>query len=393
MKRLLILNGSLSEATLIEKAKELGYYVITSGNNPSLMGHTFADEYIEADYSDKEAILKIVRENNIDKIVACANDFGVITAAYVAEQMGWNGHDTYNNATLLHQKDLFKGFIQKLDIRTPFSVSFSNYNEAVEFTKTTEYPIIVKATDLTGGKGILKAENYAEAKKAIENAFNRSRIKHIVIEPYIVGTQQSLVAFIKDKKVISSISCDCFSPINPYLIQSELLPAREIEKIEDELHSIIEKICNELNLVDGMFTLQYIVKDEKPYVIEMMRRCLGNQFLTAAGAVTGFPWEEALIRAETGMNLDELKCTKPIAKFAGHHGIMVQKNGVVNGYVIDKKVEEHIFKKIDIFKPGETINDYMNERVAYIYYSYDNREDAEYAVKHMNEFIRVDIED
>lgn len=55
------------------------------------MGHAYADEYIPADYSDKEAILQLVKEHNIDKIVSCANDFGVLTAAYVAER--WAGRD------------------------------------------------------------------------------------------------------------------------------------------------------------------------------------------------------------------------------------------------------------------------------------------------------------
>lgn len=391
MQKLLILNGSLSEATIIQKAKELGYYVITSGNNPSLIGHSFADEYIEADYSDKEAILKIVQEKGIDKIVSCANDFGVITAAYVAEKLGLPGHDTYETANLLHQKDLFKNFIQNLGIRTPFSVPFSDYESAIEFVKTAEYPIIVKATDLTGGKGILKAENYHEAVVAINNAFDRSRVNHIVIEPYIVGEQQSLVTFIKDKKIIASVSCDCFSPINPYLIQSELLPGRYFEHMKKELCPVIERICKELNLVDGMLTIQYIIKDGKPYIIELMRRCLGNQFLTVAGAVTGFPWEEALVKAETGMNLDELKYTEPMAKFTGHHGIMAQQNGIVEKYTIAPEVEKHIFKKIEIMKSGDEINDHFNERVAYIYYAYDNHEEAFDTVSNLNNLIDVYI--
>lgn len=393
MKRLLILNGSLSELTLIDKAKELGYYVITSGNNPKLIGHSHADEYIEADYSNKEAILKIVKEHNIDRIVSCANDFGVITAAYVAEQMGWPGHDTYENANILHQKDLFKEFIQRLGLRAPYSVPFDSKEDAIEYIKTAEYPIIVKATDLTGGKGILKAENIEEAEFAIENAFNRSRAKHIVIEPYIVGDQQTIHTFIKDKKVVSSVSNDCFSPINPYLIQAELFPARGIDNIQAELYDSIEKICNELNLVDGMLTLQYIVKDGKPYIIELMRRALGNQYLTVANVMNGFPWDEALIRAETGMDLSVLKSEPPKAKFAGHHGIMARRNGVLKSYTIPDDIKSHIFQTIEMLQPGERLEDYMNERVAYIYYKYDNYDEALEAVRHFNDNIKIEFED
>ena len=392
MKRLLILNGSLSEATLIEKAKELGYYVITTGNNPGLLGHALSDEYIECDYSDKEAILELVKKKNIDRIVSCANDFGVITASYVAEKMGWPGHDTYKNAVLLHQKDSFKAFIQELGIRTPISVAFSDIERAFDYIENVEYPIIVKATDLTGGKGILRADNHDEAERAIDNAFERSRIKHIVIEPYIQGKQQSLVAFIREKRIIVSTSCDCFSPINPYLIQSELLPANGIEQYEDELHGYIERICRELDLVDGMLTIQYIVKDGKPYIIELMRRALGNQFLTVAGAVTGFPWEEALVRAETGMDLSALVWNMPKAKYAGHHGIMATSNGVLQHYSIAHELEKHIFKRIEIIKPGDKINDYLNERIAYIYYTYDLYDEAIKAVSYINQLIDIKME-
>lgn len=392
-KKVLILNGSHSEATVIEKAKELGYYVITSGNNPKLMGHAFADEYVPADYSDKEAILKLVKEHHIDRIISCANDFGVITAAYVAEQMGWPGHDTYENANLLHQKDLFKAYIQKLGIRCPFSVPFADRDKAVEFAKNAEYPIIVKATDLTGGKGILRADNIEEAIVAIDNAFNRSRAKHIVIEPFIIGIQQSIDTFVINKKVVATVSNDVYCPINPYLIQSETLPAKGIELIQDELHGYIERICEDLDLVDGLFTLQYILQDGKPYIIEMMRRCLGNQFLTVAGAVTGFPWEEALVRAETGMDLSGLQWTQPMAKYVGHHGIMTTRNGAIKGYTIDPEVEKHIFKKIDMLQPGERINDFMNERVAYIYYKYDDYQEIVDTVSRMNDLIHVEFAD
>ena len=392
-QKLLILNGSLSEATLIEKAKQLGFYVITSGNMPSLMGHALADEYIPADYSDKEAILNIVREHHIDRVVSCANDFGVLTASYVCEKLGIPGHDTYENACILHQKDAFKAFIQDLGIRTPYSTPFDNIDEALSFIKTAEYPIIVKAVDLTGGKGILKAENEDEAVFAVNNAFEASRSKRIVIEPFVIGVQQSIDAFVINKKVVASITNDVFCPINPYLIQSELLPAKGIENYEAELHSMIELICEKLDLVDGMFTMQYIVKDNKPYIIEMMRRALGNQFLTVAHAVTGFPFEEALIRAETGMPLDSLKWEQPLAPYAGHHGIMATRNGTVKGYTVDPEVEKHIFKKIDILKPGEKIENFLNERVAYIYYTFSDYDEAVETVSHLNDLIHIEFED
>ena len=135
----------------------MGMYVITTGNAPNLIGHQYADEYIPADYSDKEKVLQIVKDNDIEGVISCANDFGVLTAAYVAEQMGWPGHDKYEIAKLLHHKNLFKQYVYKHNIPAPHSYCPEDKADALNYIKQIEYPIIVKANDLTGGKGIRRA--------------------------------------------------------------------------------------------------------------------------------------------------------------------------------------------------------------------------------------------
>ena len=98
-----------------------------------------------------------------------------------------------------------------------------------------------------------------------------------------------------------------------------------------------------------------------------------------------------MVKAETGEDISDIEWEKPMAKYAGHHGIMVRKNGKIAGYTIPEELQKHIFKKIDILKPYEEIDDYMNQRVAYIYYKYDNKEEALDAIKHMNEMIKVEF--
>lgn len=390
--KLLVLNGSFNEINIIKEAQRMGYYVVTTGNMPNLIGHKYADEYIMADYSDKEMILALVKKNNISDIVSCANDFGVLTAAYVAEKMGWNGHDSYKTAELLHHKDKFKKYTYEHLIPSPHSVNFTNQIEAEKYVQDTKYPIIVKATDLTGGKGICKAENIEEAFRAINNAFKCSRNKNIVIEPYINGTQHTLVTFLCNQKIISSVNCNSYSLINPYLIQAETIPADDSEEMNKILFPVIENMANDLELVDGIIALQYIKKDGKPYVIETMRRPFGNQFLILGELATGFPWHKAQVLAETGNDCSNLKSDSPQKKFCGHFGIMSSQNGKLRNYHIPDKIRNHIFDKIDILKPGDFIKNYLNERISYIYYEYDNKEEMNADVKQYNEWIQIDME-
>lgn len=391
MKKILVLNGSFCEKPIIIKAKEMGYYVVTTGNAPDLIGHKYSDEYIPCDYSDKEKILELVKEHKIEGIVSCANDFGVLTAAYVAEKMGWKGHDKYETAKLIHHKNKFKEYCLKNDIPSPHSVSFDNEKDTVEFCKTAEYPIIVKANDLTGGKGINRANNFEEAENAVKTAFKMSRDKHILVEPFLIGVQESIDLFVVNKKIVATSGCTAYSQKNPYLIQCETFPPIGFSDIIPELHEIAYRIINDLDLADGIIALQYIKKDGHPYIIEMMRRCFGNEALLLSDMITGFPWEEAYIRAALGLDCTGITAEKPPMKYCGHFGIMADCNGVVHGYSIDSEIKKHIFKITEMVQPGGRINNYLNERIAYIYYQYDDIYEMNNEVVTFNDRIKIDI--
>ena len=391
MKKVLVLNGSFCELPIINKCHELGYYVITTGNMPELMAHKYADEYIKADYSDYEAVLDIVKQNNIDAVLSCANDFGSITAAYVSEKMGWKTHDTFENSKLLHHKDLFKEYIQRKGFPTPISKVFTDFDKAVSYVEDAEFPIIVKANDLTGGKGILKATCKEEAIKALDNAFKKSRSKHILVEPFVTGDQQTFVTFLHNKKVVACGSCDSYSYINPYLIQAETLPAKDIDSIKDSLIAIIEGMAKDLDLADGIFALQYIRKGNKFNIIEMMRRPFGNQFLQLVEYSTDFPWHLAQVVAETGGDWSFVK-RKPIEKpYCGHYGVMVDHNGRLQNWNIPEDIKKHIITQFIMKNIGDDITDHLNERVAFLHFEYSDFDEMQREVKDYYSKIKVEL--
>ena len=392
MGKVLLLNAGYTEIPLIEELKKMGYYVVTSGLRPNYPGHKLADQYIEADYSDKDAILKICKDEHMDGIISCAFDLGMVTTCYVAEQMGWKGHDTYENTMRIHQKDLMMDMCEELGIPSPKGKYFSEEKGAISFLNQVEYPIIVKAVDQSSGIGINKANNETEATIAIRDAFEKSKEKRILIEEYIEGHQESINAFVVNGKVICAVTCDCYSPINPYLIQTETLMSMNYEWVKDELIKVIEKMFSTLHLVDGIITLQYLVKDHRPYVIDMMRRCLGNRYLIAAEAITGFPWHKALILSELGKDCSKLESKKPRGKYTGHHAIMATRNGIYRGMDIPKEINKCVFELHELFENGQEIRNHLSERLGYIYYTYDTREELDYAALHFNDMIKLNIE-
>lgn len=342
MKKALLLCSSHNDLGLIKALRKLGYYIIVTGNRKGLPGECWCDEFIEADYSNKELILSIAKEKSIDAIVQCCNDFGVYTATWVAEQLGLPGYDTYENCLTLNNKDKFKDFCKKYDIISPVAEGFTDLEKAKEHVKTVKYPIIIKPTDNSAGNGITRADDVESAFIALNNAFSKSRAGRIVIEPFISGTQHGFCTFLKDKKVVAVCSNNEYSIINPYRVEIDTYPASYYEQVKDILVGQIEKIASILNLKDGIFHLQYIYDGKKPMIIEVMRRILGNMYHIPGNALTGIDWEYWEVRAKCGLSLEGFPQKVYQEGYYAYKSLIAPRNGIFSGIVLPSIYDKYL---------------------------------------------------
>ena len=393
-KKVLIPNGNYTDIRLIKAFKKMGFYVITSGNAPELEGHKYADEYVPHDYSDHVGMLELAKELRIDYISACSNDFGVTTAAYIAENLGLPGHDTFQNARIIAEKDLFKKFAMENDIQAIPSRWFDNEDVAEEFVKDAEYPLIVKPADLGGGKGVTCAQGYKDAVKAIGVAFSVSRRKHIVIEPFIEGEQGSITAFLVNKKVVTWITFNEFdSYYNPFLVGYTTSPANGMQGVGRELIEQIERIASLLHLADGIFHVQYKMHNGKPLIMECMRRCLGNHSLKTASMLADFEWEEWIAKSYCGFDCKSIPRRNGGEKQMSHFYIQAPQNGIVNDVKIDSELEPYIVDRIMQWERGTEIDAFEKEILGFLFMEYPNREIRDEMANRYKELIVVDMMD
>ena len=166
MKKILVLNGSHAEIPLIVEAKKSGWHVTTTGNNKTAIGHHYADENIFGDYSDCEFIYQLAKNLSVDAIISCCNDFGYISTAYACEKLHLRGHDSYENACIIHNKKIFREVMQTLNLPTPKFVTCSSADELPAIYGKLNFPLIVKPTDLTSGNGVRVCHNEVELEQA-----------------------------------------------------------------------------------------------------------------------------------------------------------------------------------------------------------------------------------
>ena len=377
-KKVLLLNASHNDERLILALRKLNCYIITTGNRPDLLGHKLADEYIYGDYTNLSEMLKLAIEKKIDAVCPCCNDFGVKTAAYISEKLGFSGQDSYENTLIIHDKDKFKDFAVKIgNIRTPLATGFDSEEKALEWAiKQNEFPLIVKPVDLSAGNGIKRADNKNTLLVNIKEAFSKSRLKRIVIEPFIEGSQHGFCTYLKNQKVIAVCSNNENSFINPYRVEVDTYPSDNYEIVKNDLITQIEHIAKNLNLTDGIFHLQYIYKDGKAYILECMRRVLGNLYsIPAEGLGQGFDWDYWEVKAKCGFGTDDFPENVSQKGFWAYRALIATKNGIFRKIEIPENIEKNVYNIRMLHSSGYHIKNYLSDPVGFLFMNFESQKD------------------
>lgn len=162
----MVLGGSRYALPVIKAAHDLGIYVITCDYLPDNIAHKYSDEYCNVSIIDKEKTLEAAKKLNIDGIMSFACDPGVITAAYVAEQMGLPNVGPYESVCILQNKSKFREFLTQNGFTVPTAKGYKNIDDALKDVGMFHWPVIVKPTDSAGSKGVTRVDDPKDLEKA-----------------------------------------------------------------------------------------------------------------------------------------------------------------------------------------------------------------------------------
>lgn len=369
-KILLLAGGGYADIPLIQAAQNLGYYVVTTGNRQEELGHTISDEYRPADYSDPEAMLGLAIELNIDAICPCCNDFSAISSAYVAEQLGLPGHDSFASSQLIHHKDSYRKFALDNNIPTPKALGFTDPGKALSSINDFQLPVIIKPVDLTGGKGITTVRDVSHARNALENAFRISKLGRVVIEEFIEGSRHGMSTFINDGKVVFHFTDNEYYFLNPYLVSAASVPTTVSADAVQELVTQANKVVELLELKNGIFHLQFILHNDSPIIIEICRRPPGDLYIKLVKHATGINYPEWIVKAFCGLDCSGLT-HKDVTGFYLRHCIMASRPGVLDTIEIAPSIESNIIESVMWWRQGDKIKNHLATKFGIVFLKFD----------------------
>lgn len=110
-------------------------------------------------------------------------------------------------ARIESSKDFAKALMAKYDVPTAGYRTFSDYNEALEYVRAGKFPVVLKYDGLAAGKGVVVAEDFAEADAALKDMLLDDHFGHgkVVVEDFLTGPEFSLLCFVNGAEVVPMV--------------------------------------------------------------------------------------------------------------------------------------------------------------------------------------------
>ena len=169
-------------------------------------------ECVNIGATDIEKIVEFAKNNAIDFAVVAPDDPLVLGAVDALNEIGVKCFGPRANAAIIEGSKVFsKNLMKKYNIPTAGYEVFDKSADAISYIeKENKFPVVIKADGLALGKGVVIAQDFAEAKDAVnmimeDKVFGKSG-NNVVVEEFLTGPEVSVLCFTDGKTLVPMVS-------------------------------------------------------------------------------------------------------------------------------------------------------------------------------------------
>jgi carbamoyl-phosphate synthase large subunit len=294
--------------------KELDYETVMVNSNPE----TVSTDY---DTSDKlyfepltlEDVLNICDQEKPDGVIV---QFGGQTPLNLAADLKRHGVPVIGTSPesieLAEDRKYFSALLDKIGLKQAEAGTAVTPDEAVAIADRIGYPVLVRPSFVLGGRGMMIVYSDDELRKYISEAADVSPDRPILVDRFLEGAVEVDVDCISDGE--TSVVGAIMQHIEAAGIHSGdsacVIPAPSLsEDIKEQIMKGAKDLARELD-VRGLMNIQFAVKDEQLYVIEVNPRA--SRTVPFVSKAIGIPLAKLAAKVMAGKTLKELGFTEEV---------------------------------------------------------------------------------
>ncbi|MBT8044351.1 MAG: carbamoyl-phosphate synthase large subunit, partial [Verrucomicrobiae bacterium] len=292
--------------------KELGYETVMVNSNPE----TVSTDY---DTSDKlyfepltlEDVLNICDQEKPDGVIV---QFGGQTPLNLAADLKRHGVPVIGTSPesieLAEDRKFFSALLDKIGLKQAEAGTAVSEDEASVIAERIGFPVLVRPSFVLGGRGMMIVYNDEELRKYIREAADVTPDRPILVDRFLEGATEVDVDCISDGE--TSVVGAIMQHIEQAGIHSGdsacVIPAPSLsEDIKSRILIAAKDLARELE-VCGLMNIQFAVKEEELYVIEVNPRA--SRTVPFVSKSIGVPLAKLAAKIMVGKTLKELGFTE-----------------------------------------------------------------------------------
>jgi biotin carboxylase len=353
--RLLVLGAGPAQLGLLEAARARGLWIAVVDRDPGAPGFQFADRRCILSTEDEPAIERLVGALGIDGIISPGTDWPVGVAARIAERAGLPHPISPQTAVLATNKLRQHERLAEAGVPQPRSWVVGSDDEP----PAVDGPVVVKAPDRQGQKGLTLVVDPAALVPAIETARAAARNGVALVEELVDGPEVTVVGFSVDGAFTALTVTDRITAELPAfgVALAHVWPSRVSDgRVGGQAPDVAEAAVAALGIANGPSYTQLRIGPDGPQVIEVAARLGGGHDSELVQAVLGVDLNGLALDAALGneLRLDhyEPKVGGAVTRF------LVAPPGVLERVEVPDGVEARVYREPGyVFTPLRRGND------------------------------------
>ena len=361
MKRLMVLGAGYTQIPLYEAARQLGVHTIAASIPGSYPGFSYADECVYADISDPDAVTKAAAACRADGIATCGLDLGMRAIGQACEILHLPG-PAMEAAGKASDKFEMKKALRSSGVQTARFYCVHNETELEEAMNHLAFPVILKAVDLMGSRGIYRSDTRDEARQNFRRSMQETRKDYCLIEEFIEGELFGAEAMIQNGKLlfIHPDNTDAFLSTTPTPI-GHSIPFRDEEMLGEQVRRQVEAAVKAIGLDNCPVNCDLMKKDGRVYIIELTGRSGATGLSEMTGAWFGCNYYEVIVRLALGEDVSRF-FDHPTGTAFLSHTLISRRTGrvrqIINHNLPQPEVRDLSFN----IRAGDEVRSYTNGR-------------------------------
>ncbi|MDP6989892.1 MAG: carbamoyl-phosphate synthase large subunit [Planctomycetota bacterium] len=295
-------------------AQEMGCEAVMVNSNPETVSTDYdtSDELFFEPLTHED-VMHIVRAVEPSGIIV---QFGGQTPLNLAAGLDAAGAPligtSVDSIDRAEDRERFTAFLEKLGLHQPANGLATTTDEAFDIARRIGYPVLVRPSYVLGGRAMEIVYDDESLDHYMTNAVQASPDRPILVDKFLEEAIEVDVDAISDGRVvviggimehieeagIHSGDSSCVLP--PHTLARELI---------EEIGRATKAIASELGVI-GLMNVQYAIKDDRVYVIEVNPRA--SRTVPFVSKAIGVPLAKHAAKVMAGLSLEELGFTEEV---------------------------------------------------------------------------------